>query len=104
MEPKDSIQIEVAYVTNLAQRIVQLTVPRNTTAGDAVKLSEIQDYFPEINFDTAPIGVFGKLVARDHLLTNDDRVEIYLKLKQTPGEARIRRAENRKKKSTLTFY
>ena len=93
------IRIEVAFASATQQEIVELDVPVNTTAGEAIVLSEIQDLFPEHDLSKASIGIFGKIVPRDHLLADHDRVEIYRKLEQSPTEARRKRATKAKIRS-----
>ena len=93
------IRIEVAFASATQQEIVELDVPVNTTAGEAIGLSGIQELFPEHDLGNASISIFGKIVPRDHLLADRDRVEIYRKLKQSPTEARRERATKAKTKS-----
>ena len=90
------IRIEVAFASATQQEIVELEVPFHTTAEEAIALSGIQDLFPEHDLGKASIGIFGKIVPRDHLLADRDRVEIYRKLKQAPTEARRKRAAKAK--------
>ena len=55
-----AIEVEVAWATPERQRIVRLEVPRGTTAWEAVKLSGIVDEFPEIDLETAVMGIFSR--------------------------------------------
>ena len=99
MATRTVIRIEVAFASETQQKIIELNVPVNTTAGEAVALSGIQDLFREHDLSKASIGIFGKIVPRDHLLADRDRVEIYRKLKQSPTEARRKRAAKAKIRS-----
>ncbi|NNF51544.1 MAG: RnfH family protein, partial [Gammaproteobacteria bacterium] len=63
-----------------------------TTAREAVRLSGIRAEFPEIDLDTAPLGIFGKKVKSDVVLQEGERVEIYRPLKADPREVRRRLA------------
>lgn len=100
MERSDALlTVEVAYALPDRQRIVTLTVPAGTTALDAVKLSGIADDFPEIDPDTADMGIFAKPLddkalplPPDYQLKARDRVEIYRPLLIDPKEARAARA------------
>ncbi len=102
MTARDTIQIEVAFATASEQLIAQLEVPTLTTAGKAVKLAKLSERFAEFDFDTAPIGIYGKIVSRDHLLAQNDRVEIYRSLHQAPTDARRKRANQHKRNSPRT--
>lgn len=98
MGASPALEIEVAFATRSAQRIVPLQVPENTTARRAIELSGLQEKFPDFDFPSAPIGVFGKTVPDDYVLANFDRVEVYRPLAQSPTEAR-RKREKRKTSS-----
>ncbi len=93
------ISIKVAFATPTHQKIVYLDVNEKTTARQAVGLSGLADSFPEYDFSNATIGVFGKTVPDDHILTEQDRVEIYRPLHQSPTDARRKRVNASQKKS-----
>jgi uncharacterized protein len=82
------IQVEVAYATPERQLILPVEVPRGTTAIEAVRLSGIEEQFPEIELGRNRLGVFGKLCKEDRPLNSGDRVEIYRPLLVDPREAR----------------
>ena len=86
------IRVEVAYARPASQRILELTVPEGTRAGEAIHLSGILFLFPEIDLQVLKIGIFSRPVALDHILKAGDRVEIYRPLALDPKEARRRRA------------
>ncbi|GAA4648701.1 RnfH family protein [Kistimonas scapharcae] len=89
------IHVEVAYARPDRQAIIPVTVPAGTTVYDAAQASGIVGQFPEIDLETAKMGVFGKAVAKPHeqALQGGDRVEIYRPLIADPKEVRKRRAE-----------
>ncbi len=99
MSDIETIAVEVAYALPDKQKIVSLLVEPGTTALQAVKKSGISQIFPEIDPDTAKMGIFGQslgtkglLKAHEHLLKEGDRVEIYRPLIADPKEVRRRRA------------
>ena len=49
------------------------------TVQQALELSGLLKYRPEINLKTQKVGVFGKLVKLDSTVKDGDRVEVYLK-------------------------
>ena len=90
------IYIEVAFASSTHQKIMEMEVPVNTTARKAVEESGLDRIFPDFDFGSAPIGVFGKAVPDDYLLADGNRVEVYRPLQQAPTDARRKRAESAK--------
>ena len=88
----DRLLVEVAYATPGQQKIIECDVATGTPVIEVVKQSNIQHYFPDINFDRCDLGVFGKVVATDYELVNGDRIEIYRALIADPKEVRRQRA------------
>lgn len=88
----EGIAVEVVYGTSSGQALRQLRVHRGATALDAIQASGMLDQFPEIEIGSARVGIFGKVVTLDAVLSNGDRVEIYRDLITTAKEARRRRA------------
>lgn len=84
----ETIQVEVAFARPERQLILKLEVPRGTTAVEAVRLSGIEEQFPEIEPGKSRIGIFGKLCKNDRELNPGDRVEIYRPLLVDPRIAR----------------
>lgn len=99
MEP---IAVEVAYALPHKQKLIELMVEPGTTAYVAVIQSKIADFFPELDIETAKMGLFGQAFGskglkpvKEHVLQEGDRVEIYRPLIADPKEARRRRAEKK---------
>ncbi len=92
------ITVEVAYARPDRQEIIAVQVPEGTTAYEAVALSGIQSYFPEMNPESQSMGIFGKVLKepKRHALREGDRVEIYRPLKIDPKQARANRANTRR--------
>jgi uncharacterized protein len=82
------IEVEVAYARPERQLILKLEVPAGTTAIEAVRLSGMEEQFPEIDLATNRLGVFGKLCRPERPLNAGDRVEIYRPLRVDPRVAR----------------
>ena len=91
------IDVEVAFATPELQKIISLKVQAKTTAREAVNLSGIAGFFPEHNFANSPIGIFGKTVPDNHILNQQNRVEIYRPLHQSPVDARRERVKRVRK-------
>jgi len=101
--PVDMIPVEVAYALPTRQRIIALQVAEGTTALDAVKRSGITREFPEIDPDTADMGIFAKNLdgkvlpgPAEYVMKVRDRVEIYRPLQADPKAARAQRAAKAK--------
>lgn len=99
----DTISVEVAYALPEHQRIIELQVPKGTTALAAVKQSGITEIFPEIDLATAKMGIFGQALGSKGLPSPDtyplqprDRIEIYRPLIADPKEVRKLRAAKAK--------
>ena len=95
----ETIQVEVAYATPEKQLILSVEVPEGATAREAVELSGIVDYFPDIEPDHSAMGIFsrplnGKVLPTpdNYVLEPKDRVEIYRPLLLDPKQARLNRA------------
>ena len=71
------MQVGVAYSEAGQQIWLNIEVPEETTAREAIERSGILKSFPSIDLETQRIGVFGKLVKPDVALRAGDRVEIY---------------------------
>ena len=96
----DLIRVEVAYALPHQQKIISLLVAPGTSALQAVELSDIVRYFPDIDIPTAKLGIFGQSLgtkgldtAASYVLREGDRVEIYRPLISDPKDARRKRAE-----------
>ena len=90
MSPPE-ISVAVVYAERDRQTVVELTVPRGTTAVEAIERSGIRARHPGIAAG-APIGVYGRVVAPGAVLEDGDRVEIYRRLTADPKEERRRLA------------
>jgi len=101
-EPKsepmsETITVEVAYALPEKQRIERLSVPRGTSALEAVEQANLGRFFDELPETSAmKLGVFGKVVPATHELSDGERVEIYRDLLIDPKAVRRARAEKAK--------
>lgn len=93
----ETIHIEVAYALPDKQRIVKLDVPSGTTALQAVSMSQLDEVFDDLVVGPdIKLGVWGKAVTGDRVLTMGERVEIYRPLLIDPKEVRKARAARAK--------
>ncbi len=92
----EKIKIELVYALPHEQALLRLDVPQGTTIAEAVRLSGIQEKYPEIDLEKGKFGIFGKLSKTDTVLREKDRIEIYRPLIADPKEVRRKRAEEGK--------
>jgi putative ubiquitin-RnfH superfamily antitoxin RatB of RatAB toxin-antitoxin module len=85
-----AIAVTVVYALPGQAIEIDLHLNEGATVAEAIERSEIAARFPETA--NAPVGIFGKRVARDARLTAGDRVEIYRPLLADPKDSRRRRA------------
>lgn len=103
MADGDLITVEVAFALPDKQKIIELLVEPGTTAYQAAERSGIVKVFPEIDLDSAKMGIFGQALGtkglkppKEHELQPGDRVEIYRPLTADPKEVRRKRAQKKK--------
>lgn len=96
MESRRLIKVEVVYGVPERQKIVVAEVPEHSTVAEAVRLSEISQFFPEIDLDKNAVGIWNRTAKPTALVVDGDRIEIYRPLIADPKEARRQRAEKAK--------
>lgn len=91
--PPMIFEIEVAYASKDAQKVITIAVKKGTTVLEAIQASGILFFFPEITDLKNRVGIYGKTVKLESIVKPNDRVEIYRNLFQDPKEARRKKAE-----------
>lgn len=86
------LRVEVACADAGEVMILPVEVGQGATVREAVDQSGIRQRMPGVDFETNPVGIFGKLCGMDTGLRDGDRVEIYRPLIADPKEARRRRS------------
>ena len=95
---ESKLEVEVAYAKQDEQLVLQVIGEQGMTLAEAVEKSGILARFPEIDFDSVGVGVYGKKAGKDDVLHPGDRVEIYRPLIADPKESRKKRAAKSKSK------
>jgi putative ubiquitin-RnfH superfamily antitoxin RatB of RatAB toxin-antitoxin module len=95
MDRPKTFNVEVAYATPTAQKILQVEVEESSTLETAIDRSGILDLFPEIDLGKQKVGVFGKIKKLNEKVKAGDRIEIYRPLILDPKEARRKRARQK---------
>ena len=99
MTDVEPFNVEVAYALPDKQKLLTVLVEPGTTAFVAVERSKIDEFFPDLDIENVPMGLWGQAFgtkglkpAKEYQLQPGDRVEIYRPLIADPKEARRRRA------------
>ena len=85
---KDLIDVEVVLATPEKQVLIAIRIPPGATVSDVIAASRVDRQFPDVAIAKLSVGVWGRLVERDHVIRDGDRVEIYQPLLIEPREAR----------------
>lgn len=91
------MNITVVYATPDAQPILMLSLPTGATVLTALALPKVRDALGDAVCDSARVGVFSKLVTRDTVLHDGDRLELYRPLTADPQTARRKKANKKAK-------
>lgn len=92
MADPERATVEVAYALAERQRVVVVEYTHGMTAIDAIESAGLLRDCPELAGRPLDIGVFGRVVGPEQLISHGDRVEIYRRLKADPRETRRRLA------------
>jgi putative ubiquitin-RnfH superfamily antitoxin RatB of RatAB toxin-antitoxin module len=85
------MQIVVVYAEPMQQTLLNVHVAKGSTVLKAIDASGIRTLYPALSFDH--VGIFGKKVTLETVLTEGDRIEIYRALPMDPKTARMLRAQ-----------
>lgn len=98
------MQINVSYSPSSRQvHEVILALPRGATVLEALQASGLQLLYPELQWQTAMVGVWGRKATLSHVLRELDRVEIYRPLRVDPKVARRERFVRQGARTTGLF-
>ena len=87
------IAVEVAFALPDRQVLAAVELAEGATVAEAIALSGLAEQFPAVDIESLPVGIWGRVTARDRVLANGDRVEIYRPLQIDPREARRQLAQ-----------
>lgn len=99
------MKIEVIYALANEQKSFFVEVDEAITVRQALKLSKISHKYPELeDIENLKVGIYSQLVDLDYQLKDRDRVEIYRNLTIDPKQARMLRAEQKRKKEGIRLF
>jgi putative ubiquitin-RnfH superfamily antitoxin RatB of RatAB toxin-antitoxin module len=87
-----AITVEVVHAGVDRQVLRAVEVPTGSTVQQALSLSGMANEFPGLDLADCPVGIFGKVVSRERVLEQGDRIELYRPLLADPKEVRRLRA------------
>ncbi len=88
------MKISVVYADAGTQQWINLDVPEETTAQQAIELSGLLQKFPHIDLQENRYGIFGRVVNAEERLKAGDRVEIYRPITADPETVERRDEED----------
>ena len=92
-----SFQIQIIYAGSPEHCWAQtLDVEPNTTISDAISQSDFSKNFPDLDWQSLGLGIYGIKQTADYCLHPGDRLELYRGLNFDPKISRKRRAIHRK--------
>ncbi len=97
MGAAEGLDVQVAYALPDRQLVLPVRVAAGTRVVDAIRQSGILAQFPQIDLSRAKLGIYGRRVPGDHVVSAGDRIEIYRALVADPKTARRQRAGQARK-------
>ena len=89
----DRIHVELALALPLKQALIALTVPIGSTVSDVIAAFPLEQGLPDVPVAELKVGIWGRVVDRNHPVRDGDRIEIYRPLQIDPREARRQLAQ-----------
>jgi putative ubiquitin-RnfH superfamily antitoxin RatB of RatAB toxin-antitoxin module len=96
MAEQGRIAVEVAYALPDRQTVIAVTIPPDACIADAITRSGILAIHPEIDLQSAAVGIFGRRVPPSTRPAAGDRIEIYRPLLADPKQSRLKRARKKR--------
>jgi hypothetical protein len=93
------ISVEIVHAEAQRSVVKVLKMPQGALVADALALTALDQDFAGVDLSGAAVGIFGKVVPRDQLLKDGDRIEIYRPLFEEPKLARRKRASRKSSRS-----
>ncbi|MEY8716288.1 RnfH family protein [Francisella philomiragia] len=99
------MKVEVIYALPSEQKSFYVESDDSLTVRQAIIQSKILDAYSELdNIENLKVGIYGQMVDLDHVLEDKDRVEIYRNLTIDPKQARMLRAEQKRKREGIRGF
>ena len=82
------MRVEIVFALPERQELFEVAVEEGATIDDVIAKSGLARLFPGQDLRALQAGIWGKVVARDRVVREGDRVELYRPLEIDPKEAR----------------
>ena len=86
------LAVEVVFALEERQVLLELKVEPGASVAQVIARSGIDGQFPAVDFAALEVGIWGRIVSREDIVRDGDRIEIYRPLQMDPREARRLRA------------
>jgi len=96
MAEEDCITVEVAYALPDRQTVIAVMMPADACIADAITRSGIFAIHPEIDLQSAAVGIYGRRVPLSARPVAGDRIEIYRPLPVDPKQSRLKRVRKKR--------
>jgi putative ubiquitin-RnfH superfamily antitoxin RatB of RatAB toxin-antitoxin module len=93
------IQIEIVLARPHRTESLTLILAPGATVADALARAALTPEFAGMGDSAAQVGIFGRIVNREQVLRQGDRVELYRPLAADPKTARRKRAASKSGRS-----
>lgn len=84
----EHLTVEVVFAAKESQVLREVRLAPGATVADAIVAADVATEFPDEDVAALTCGIWGRVVDRDRVLTDGDRVELYRPLQLDPREAR----------------
>ncbi|MED7789581.1 RnfH family protein [Francisella sp. 19X1-34] len=99
------MKVEVIYALPNEQKSFFVESKQPMTVRQVIDQSKIVHKYPELeNLEELKIGIYSEIVDLDHPVKDKDRVEIYRSLTIDPKQARMLRAEQKRKREGIRGF
>ena len=89
----DFVKVQVVFTAPGRSMVADLQLRPGATVSDALDGVRQLEEFRGVVISEESVGIFGRLIQSDRILTDGDRVEIYRGLQVDPKELRRNRAK-----------
>ncbi|MBK2295590.1 RnfH family protein [Francisella philomiragia] len=99
------MKVEVIYALPNEQKSFYVESDDSLTVRQAIIESKILDAYSELDIiENLKVGIYGQMIDLDHVLEDRDRIEIYRNLTIDPKQARMLRAEQKRKREGIRGF
>ena len=95
--PQPLINVEVVFVSPQQQQLSAVRVAEGCTAAAAIEAAGMRNFWQQASGEELPLARFGRLIGREQVLGEGDRVEILRPLQADPKDQRHQRVRAAKR-------